>query len=71
MLISTFKSKRISWFFREKLEESVSDLRSTTSDLQERLHSVDGEGETVLPNKMHVEIADFRPDTGFCFSNDV
>nr|XP_012774374.1 coiled-coil domain-containing protein 169 isoform X3 [Maylandia zebra] len=29
---------------KEMLEESVSDLRSTTSELQERLHSVDGEG---------------------------
>lgn len=27
------------------LEESVSDLRSTMCELQERLHSVDGEGE--------------------------
>lgn len=27
------------------LEESVSDLRSTTSELQERLHSVDEEGK--------------------------
>ncbi|XP_074527775.1 coiled-coil domain-containing protein 169 [Halichoeres trimaculatus] len=29
---------------REMLEESVSDLRSTMCELQERLHSVDGEG---------------------------
>ncbi|KAJ0004575.1 hypothetical protein NQD34_010789, partial [Periophthalmus magnuspinnatus] len=29
---------------REMLEESVSDLRSTLCELQERLHSVDGEG---------------------------
>lgn len=27
------------------LEESVSDLRSTMCELQERLHSVDGEGK--------------------------
>lgn len=30
---------------REMLEESVSDLRSTMCELQERLHSVDGEGK--------------------------
>uniref|UniRef100_A0A667YWA6 Coiled-coil domain containing 169 n=1 Tax=Myripristis murdjan TaxID=586833 RepID=A0A667YWA6_9TELE len=30
--------------YREMLEESVSDLRSTMCELQERLHSVDGEG---------------------------
>lgn len=30
---------------REMLEESVSDLRSTMCELQERLRSVDGEGE--------------------------
>ncbi|XP_055370430.1 coiled-coil domain containing 169 isoform X3 [Betta splendens] len=29
---------------KEMLEESVSDLRSTMCDLQDRLHSVDGEG---------------------------
>ncbi|XP_029924978.1 coiled-coil domain-containing protein 169 [Myripristis murdjan] len=29
---------------KEMLEESVSDLRSTMCELQERLHSVDGEG---------------------------
>lgn len=31
--------------YREMLEESVSDLRSTMCELQERLHSVDGEGK--------------------------
>ena len=30
---------------RDMLEESVSDLRTTLCELQERLHSVDGEGE--------------------------
>lgn len=41
------KQNCIVWLFdyREMLEESVSDLRSTMCELQERLHSVDGEGE--------------------------
>lgn len=30
--------------YREMLQESVSDLRSTMRELQERLRSVDGEG---------------------------
>lgn len=34
----------LSFDCREMLKESVSDLRSTMCELQERLHSVDGEG---------------------------
>lgn len=30
------------------LEDSVSDLRSTMRDLQDRLHSVDGEGDQTV-----------------------
>lgn len=41
----TNEKHRLSFGFREMLEESVSDLRSTMCELQDRLHSVDGEGE--------------------------
>lgn len=39
------KNKIVMTLDREMLDESVSDLRSTMCELQERLHSVDGEGE--------------------------
>uniref|UniRef100_A0A3P8TZM0 Coiled-coil domain containing 169 n=1 Tax=Amphiprion percula TaxID=161767 RepID=A0A3P8TZM0_AMPPE len=40
----------------EMLEESVSDLRSTTCELQERLHSVDGENEWKTRYETQVEL---------------
>lgn len=43
--LKTTEKRRLAFGFREMLEESVSDLRSTMCELQERLHSVDGEGE--------------------------
>lgn len=49
MLFPTKKKKhRLPLDYREMLEESVSDLRSTMCELQERLHSVDGEGEVTF-----------------------
>lgn len=50
MLFSTAKrtSSRL-YYYREMLEESVSDLRSTMCELQDRLHSVDGQGEFRIP----------------------
>uniref|UniRef100_A0A3B4AYL7 Uncharacterized protein n=1 Tax=Periophthalmus magnuspinnatus TaxID=409849 RepID=A0A3B4AYL7_9GOBI len=40
----------------EMLEESVSDLRSTLCELQERLHSVDGENEWKTRYETQVEL---------------
>lgn len=37
---------------REMMEESVSDLRSTMCELQERLHGVDGEGMCPIDLKL-------------------
>lgn len=49
MLFPTKKKKhRLPLDYREMLEESVSDLRSTMCELQERLHSVDGQGEVTF-----------------------